>query len=42
VSQLERRGIRVSCGLLSAKAKGVLTQYSARGGVIYNGFSANL
>lgn len=39
-SQLERRGIRVSCGLLAAKARRVLTQYSARGGVIYNGFSA--
>ena len=40
VAQLERRGIRVRCGLLSAKAKRVLTQYSARGGVIYNGFGA--
>jgi tRNA(Arg) A34 adenosine deaminase TadA len=40
VSQLERRGIRVSCGLLAAQAKGVLLRYSAGGGVIYNGFAA--
>jgi tRNA(Arg) A34 adenosine deaminase TadA len=37
VFELERRGIRVTRGLLAAKAKSVLTQYSARGGVIYNG-----
>lgn len=39
VAQLERRGISVSCGLLAAKARSVLTHYSARGGVIYNGLS---
>jgi tRNA(Arg) A34 adenosine deaminase TadA len=39
VHQLEKRGIVVTRGLLASKAKSVLTQYSARGGMIYNGFS---
>jgi tRNA(Arg) A34 adenosine deaminase TadA len=40
MAQLERRGISVSSGLLAEEAKSVLLQYSARGGVIYNGFGA--
>jgi tRNA(Arg) A34 adenosine deaminase TadA len=37
VEELERRGIRVTRGVLAAKARGVLAAYKARGGFIYNG-----
>jgi tRNA(Arg) A34 adenosine deaminase TadA len=37
VRELERRGIRVTRGVLGAKAREVLEAYKARGGVIYNG-----
>jgi len=40
VSELERRGIAVTLGVLAARAKTVLTDYAARGGVIYNGIAA--
>lgn len=38
VAQLERRGIRVTRGVLAAEAGAVLAAYKARGGLIYNGF----
>jgi len=36
VSALEARGIRVTLGLLAARARSVLSGYSAQGGAIYN------
>jgi tRNA(Arg) A34 adenosine deaminase TadA len=41
VSQLERRGIRVTRGVLAAEAREVLAAYRARGGPIYNAFAAS-
>jgi tRNA(Arg) A34 adenosine deaminase TadA len=40
VHQLEKRGIAVTLGVLAGQAKSVLADYVARGGVIYNGFTA--
>ena len=37
VAELEKRGIRVTLGVLADRAQGVLADYAARGGVIYNG-----
>ncbi|HVR21678.1 MAG TPA: nucleoside deaminase [Polyangiaceae bacterium] len=37
VSELERRGIRVTRGLLAGEARAVLQSYALRGGPIYNG-----
>lgn len=37
VRELERRGIRVTRGLLATKAREVLAIYASRGGLIYNG-----
>jgi tRNA(Arg) A34 adenosine deaminase TadA len=39
VAQLERRGIRVTLGVLAAQARAVLHAYSAGGGAIYNAFA---
>lgn len=38
VTELERRGIGVTRGLLAAEARAVLQAYAARGGPIYNAF----
>jgi tRNA(Arg) A34 adenosine deaminase TadA len=39
VAELERRGIRVTRGVLAVRAREVLASYMARGGPIYNAFS---
>ena len=39
-AQLQARGIHVTLGLLAAEAREVLNGYAARGGPIYNAFSA--
>jgi tRNA(Arg) A34 adenosine deaminase TadA len=41
VSQLEKRGIRVTRGVLAAEAREVLAAYRTRGGPIYNAFAAS-
>jgi tRNA(Arg) A34 adenosine deaminase TadA len=40
VAQLEARGIRVALGTLADRARSVLNAYAARGGPIYNAFTA--
>jgi tRNA(Arg) A34 adenosine deaminase TadA len=41
-AELERRGIRVTRGVLAARARSVLSDYSTRGGLIYNGLAADV
>jgi tRNA(Arg) A34 adenosine deaminase TadA len=41
-AELERRGIRVTRGVLAARARSVLRDYSTRGGLIYNGLAAEV